>query len=283
MNKHNTSSFFKRNQTQKLNITTKVSQKEFKKNKKNAKNNTQSVSDNDFDKLMEENNLETTPERLNSYLSKITDSNILIQLVEEGIKGETLINKVKYENVSGSQLLNTILKKYNKPDNLSWLDKEEYGTILSNLLDNNFQDQLLCLLLIQNHCIQIGMPKITFKDKQMYYIKLIFQLMFTQDMIDESVYWKWYELSPTFTDINEDTKNKICIQTTEFFNILKLSFIDEDYENNEDENNKSNKQLNNQHKLETEKLEIYTRVEKVKNKIEDVVPEEQDYYMVDEF
>ena len=127
MSKFNSaSSYFKRNNTQQLNITTKVSQKELKKNKKleknNANNSISNVSDNDFDKLMEENdnsktttinpNPNKTQIKISSYLDKIVESEILTQLVQEGIKGEDFVNRIKYENVSGSQLFKTILNKY---------------------------------------------------------------------------------------------------------------------------------------------------------------------------
>jgi hypothetical protein len=278
-----TSTFFKNNQTQKLNIITKVAQKEVKKNKKfenNSEDKSFNVSENEFDKLMEENDTsKISQEKLSSYMDKITDSDILTKLVQEEIKGEELVNKLKYENVSGSQLLTTILKKYNDPNNLSWINKNEYCESLYNALENNLQEQLLCLLVIQNYCIQIGMPKITYKDKPVYYIKLIFQLMFTQDIIDESVYWTWQELSSTFIDIDEDTKNKICIQSTDFFNILKISFTEEDYENNENNENNNKQELKKEpvYRGETE-IESETEIEiEIEDKYS--VPEEQDYNM----
>jgi hypothetical protein len=269
------SSYFKKNNTHQLNITTKVSQKELKKNKKLEKNNYSNVSDIDFDKLMEENdNSKTiytnkTQVKLNSYLDKITSPDVLTQLINEDIKGNEFLTKIKYEDFSASQILNTILKKYPDPNNYDWIKKEEYGEVLGKLLEDNFEEQLLCLLLIQNYSVQTDMPKISYKDKNMYYIKLIFQLLFTQDIIDESIYWKWYELLPTFSDVNEDTKNKLCIQTTEFFNILKITFTEEDYENNgNDENNE-----NNEDKQESES--------ESNQKVEDKVPEEQDWNMDD--
>lgn len=297
MSKFNsTSSFFKRNNTQQLNITTKVSQKELKKNKKleknNANNSISNVSANDFDKLMEENdnpknttknsNTNKTQVKMSSYLDKIIDSEILSQLIKEGIKGENLVNRIKYENVSGSQLFKTILKKYSDPNNCDWVKKEEYGDALINLIEDNFEEQLLCLVVIQNHCIQMNMPKISYKDKDMYYIKLIFQLLFTQDIIDESVYWKWYELLSTFADISEDTKNKLLIQTTEFFNILKITFTDEDYEpkendDNNDENNKNDNNNKNEQRLEQESESESEQESEDKYK----VPEEQDWNLDD--
>lgn len=275
MSKFNsTSSYFKKNNTHQLNITTKVSQKQLKKNKKLEKNNSSNVSDIDFDKLMEENDnpktiyINKTQVKLSSYLDKITSPEVLTQLITEDVKGKNFINRIKYEDFTGSQILNTILKKYPDPNNYDWIKKEEYGEVLGKLLEDNFEEQLLCLLLIQNYSVQTDMSKISYKDKNVYYIKLIFQLLFTQDIIDESVYWKWYELLATFADVNEDTKNKLCIQTTEFFNILKITFTEEDYENNGNDENNEDKQ---ESESESESNQ----------KVEDKVPEEQDWNMDD--
>lgn len=292
MSKFNSSSsFFKRNSTQQLNITTKVSQKLLKNNKKTEKNNSCSnISDNDFDKLMEENdNPKTTysnkPQaKLSSYLDKITSPDVLTQLVMEDIKGDEFLTKIKYKDFTASQILGSILKKYHDPNNWNWITKEEYGEVLSNLLEDNFDEQLLCLLLVQNHCIQIDMPKISHKDKDVYYIKLIFQLMFTQDIIDETVYWKWYELLSKFTDVNDETKNKLCIQTTEFFNILKMTFTEEDYENNEgDEGDAGDEEKNNNHNNNNEDTTKQETDSEQEMEIEDKykVPEEQDWNMDD--
>lgn len=297
MSKFNTSSsFFKRNTTPQINITTKVSQKQLKKNKKNEKNETSNsnttLSDNDFNKLMEENdNPKSTytnnakQVKLSSYLNKITSqSDILMQSVMEENAGDELLARIKYENFSAPQILNTILKKYPDPNNWNWI--KEYGDMLSKLLEDNYDEQLLCLLLIQNYSVQTNMPKITYKDKDIYYIKLIFQLMFTQDIIDESVYWKWNELLSMFTDVDDETKNKLCIQTTEFFNILKMTFTDEEYENtdgkngenNNDENN--NSENNNKHVQYKQEYKEETKSDS-EQETEYNVPEEQDWNMDD--
>lgn len=291
-----TSTFFKRNNLQQVNVITKVSQKELKKNKKTQKNNSNNSNDfnimteNDFNKLMEENdNMNISQENLNCYIKKILQIDILKQLVNEEIKGEYFINKIKLENkIKGSQLLYSILNKYTNPNNWNWINKNEYGEILKNLLEDDYEEQLLCLLLIQNYCINLGLPKIIYKDKEVYFIKFIFQLMFTQDIIDESVYWKWQELSTIFMDIEENIKNKICIQTTDFFNILKMTFTEEDYEedNQDNQENKINKNnQNNKNNQKSKKNDIKNDDEEsdVESENEDqyIIPEEQDYNMDD--
>lgn len=286
------SSYFKRNSNQQLNISSKVSQKELKKNKKLQKNtnSNSNVSDNEFDRLMEDNDESNTLTnnisnenqiKLSSYLDKISDSEIITQLIQEEIKGVELANRIKYENyITGSKLLNAILNKYKNPNNYNWVNKEEYGEALINLLEDNFEEQLLCLLVIQNYSTQIGLPKITSNDKDVYYIKLIFQLMFTKDIIDESIYWKWFELITNFTDISEDTKNKLCIQTSEFFNILKMVFNDEDYE---PENNKDESKKEPALELEPEPKQELEQEDESDSESEDEfkVPEEQDWNMDD--
>lgn len=292
MSKFNqSSSFFKRNSYQ-LNIITKPSKKD--KNKKNSNNNLSSnrsnrVSDDDFNELMKENVEEKKILiKFSDYLDKITDSKIVEQLIQEQLIGDNLVHRIKSEMISGSQLLKGILKKYNDPSNYNWILPENYGLALSSVLANNMNEQLICLLLIQDYSKNFEFPKISYKDKQVYYIKTIFQLLFTYDIIEESTFWKWQDLLIDFGDIDEDTKNKICIQTTEFFNILKITFTEEDYENGENEEHKEKNisiRNNYQNKLDKESdEELYEESDKELNKKLDKyqVPEEQDYNMDDD-
>jgi hypothetical protein len=289
MSNYNTSSaFFKRNNCQ-LNIITKLSKKD--KNKKNANNNlgfnkSNRVSDDDFNELMKENVEEKKNEiRFSNYLDKIKDSEIVEQLIQEQLIGKDLVCKLELEKIYGSQLLKAILKKYNVPSDYNWILPENYGLALSSVLANNMNEQLMCLLLIQDYSRSFEFPKISYKDKQVYLIKTIFQLLFTYDIIEESTFWVWQDLLTDFVDIDEDTKNKICIQTTEFFNILKITFTDEDYENGENieniENieNKTNKQIANNHQ---NKLYEESDEEPDKKLDKYQVPEEQDYNIDDD-
>lgn len=300
MSKFN-STFFKRNNTQQINITKKVSQKELKKNKKS---NSTNVSDMEFDKLMEESeNVKILSKpSLNSYLTPITtptttttkfanieNLNLIKQLVNEGTGGNQFIQKINLSDISGTQLLKQILDIY-KPEKYNWIETDEYGDILKNLLENDYTEQLYCLMIITDYSIRNGLKKISYKDSQVYWIKFIFQLLFMQDIIDESVYWNWQELMESLYDIDDEIKNKICIQLTDFFNILKLTFTDEDYE---DENGKDkegeiqdiekpNNKLNvKSHNL---KSEMETEEEEEEEEEEDnkyIVPEEQDWNMDD--
>ncbi len=282
----NGSSFFKRN-TYQLDInclSSKSSQKQQKKNKKTSSksNNTNNnnITDDDFNKMMEENNNSNKNNiKLSDYLSQIKSPEILNSLLEEKIIGNDLVVRIESENISGSQLLKLILNTNTDPNNYNWIELNQYGLVLQFLLRDNSREQLLCLFLIQNYSSSLGFPKITYKDKPVYFLKIIFQLLFTYDIIDESVYWEWQEILTNITDIDEKTKNTICIQTADFFNILKMTFTDEDYEDeNKDENNKQS-QINIEKSINESESEDESEEES--NNESDKIPECKDYNMDD--
>jgi hypothetical protein len=284
MSKFNGSSaFFKRN-TYQLDIKSISSQKEQrqqKKNKKVSNYKTDTVSDDEFNKLMEQNeNTNTNMIRLSDYLSKIKDSEIAIRLIQQQMLGTDLLEMACLQDITGSQLLKQILNKYNDPNNYNWIYSNQYGLLLQFLLRENPKEQLLCLLLIQNYSSLLGFPKINYKDKSIYFIKIIFQLLFTNDIIDESSYLEWQEILIEFTDLDDKVKNTITIQTAEFMNIFKKTFTDQDYEENNSENTKE------ENKQES-KLEKINSDNEQSNKSDDelykiIVPVEQDYNMDDD-
>jgi hypothetical protein len=288
MSKFNTgSSFFKRN-TYQLDIITKPSKKDKNKintNKNLGSNKSNCVSDDDFNELMKENLEVKNKVKIIDYLDKITDSEIVEQLIQEQLIGKDLVCRLESEIISGSQLLKGILKKYNEPSNYNWVQPENYGLALSYVLSNNTKEQLMCLFLIQDYSRTFEFPKISYNDKPVYYLRTIFQLLFTFDIIEESTFWKWQDLLVDFVDIDENTKNKICIQTTEFFNILKMTFTEEDYENDEnDENgqNSKNKTVESIGNNQLNKLDENSDEESYKKSDKYQVPEEQDYNMDDD-
>ena len=289
MSKFNTgSSFFKRN-TYQLDIPSKPtkSTKQAKKDKsKKNINKSNRISDEDFNELMNENFEEKNKVKFIDYLNKITSCEIVDQLIREKLIGKDLVIRLESETISGSQLLKGILKNNKEPTSYNWVQPENYGLALSNILSNDSNEQLLCLFLIQDYSRTFEFPKITYKDKQVYYLKTIFQLLFTNDIIEESTFWKWQDLLVDIVDIDDDTKNKICVQTAEFFNILKLTFNEEDYVegegeregegNRKEDGNIENKNHQNVYVDESEYMTNKNTDTKLK------IPEEQDYNMDDD-
>ena len=271
-----------------ISINSKISQKEIKKQKKQElKTNSlkNGISDTDFEKIMYEEKLIDKKLNINNKYF-LPDSNIISEKVKEIINNEIIgENLVKYlelldEKVNGLDLLNGILNKYEEPNDISWLNMDMFGSGLKSLLENNITDQVKYLLTIQNYCKNKEFIKIQYKNSKTYQIKILFQLSFTNEIIDESSYWEWYEYLEQLEDMDENTKNIIFVQTTEFFIILKTIFNDEDEdEENEDNLNQKNK-INNKKEFEEEFEKDNTVEEFKKDKtIEDLdeIPEEQDY------
>jgi hypothetical protein len=130
------------------------------------------------------------------------------------------------------------------------MENNFYGLGLKLLFENNKHDQIIALLMIQNYSQIHNFIKITYKSNSPYLIRMMFQLLFTYDIVEEETYWEWEEYIQTSNDFDENTIKKILLQTTEFFMILKTVFYDDDnQENNDDEEtNKfinTNKTLNN--------------------------------------
>ncbi len=290
MSKFNLSSSYFKKKTYQLNI--KPSKKEIKEQnmiKKNKINNETNISDDDFNQLMNENKInenkinKKNPIKLSDFLNKINnpiDPIVSEKLSKEQNIGNNLVDKIKMMNITGVELLKYILDKYNDPNDYNWIKLEQYGFALEFLLKNNYDEQLLCLLMIQNYSQNYTFPKINYKDKQMYFIKIIFQLFFTYGIIDEQIFWKWQDLLSDFDDIDENTKKLLCIQTAEFFNILKMTFTDDDYNDGLAQtitpNNFNDKLLEKSKEIDTE-----TNIDKNIETNEYDVPEEQDFNLDD--
>jgi hypothetical protein len=232
--------------------------------------------------MMEENNINLINENKIIYKVPCSDdiSEKVQKILDDGLIGEELNSYLENLNnkISGSELLNGILKKYDDPNTIKWFNSTEYGLGLKYLLENNITDQVICLILIQNYCQKHGLIKIQYKNSQIYLIKLLFQLLFTNDIIDETAFLKWQENLDEI-NIDEKTKNLLIIQTTEFFMIFKTIFNEDEENTNELEEN--NKLLNYQKNNIINDKDSDN--EESENEEDDpfIVPEEQDYNLDD--
>jgi len=175
-------------------------------------------------------------------------NNDAINILNEGLLGDELVEFLKKnsDNILGSDLLIVILSKINDHNNINWILKKEYGASLKFLLENNLEDQFKCLLIIQQYCQKLEFPKIKIKESQPYLIKMIYQLLFTNEIIDESIYNNWIDNIDNIEGLTEKVRNTLLIQTTDFFMILKTVFVegDEDEENQENNDNKEELEIN---------------------------------------
>lgn len=245
---------------QQLTVKTKISQNQLRKQKQKTSSidvQDDTISDAKFQSMMEDN--ETDQYKLDQYkktTAKITQipkydvpqsqynskvSNPIInkyvkEIINKNIIGDDLVKyiEINSNNLTGIELLDELLFT-NSPDDISWFSIDNYGLGLKKLFESKIHEQIIGLLMIQKYCKDYGFGKIMYKNNQIYLMKILFQLFFTYDIFDEEAYWKWQDYINNNEDLDNDLKQTISIQTAEFFIILKTVFIDEDYEDSEDD------------------------------------------------
>lgn len=296
------------NKNESIPVTTKVSQKELKKQKKTGKqnglNNTNpnanpdvnlGITDEEFEKMMEENeptsytNGQTNPPQnleLNQYkIPENYDSEKAHIIISSGLEGEELVQSIKSDPnpISGLDLIRGLVEKFSEPEQITWINPNKYGLALKYLFENNQQNQVLCLLVLENFAKSKGFVKVPYKNSQVYHIRLLFQLFLTWEIIDEEAFWEWQDYLEKNTHHDEKTSNTLVIQTAEFYLILKTVFED-DEEKGQDDNqdkleiNNPNRPYglnNNQDNTNESEPEPDSDNDKY------IVPEEQDYNLDD--
>lgn len=253
---------------QQLSIKTKVSQNQLRKQQQKQKTGLideqdDTISDAKFQSMMDEN--ETDQYKLDQYkktntitkinqipkydvpqsqynpTSNTNQQNPIInkyikEIINKKIIGDDLVKYIELNsnNLNGIELLDGLLFT-NSHENITWFSVDNYGLGLKKLFESKIYEQVIGLLMIQKYCMDYKFCKIMYKNNQIYLMKILFQLFFTFDIFDEEAYWKWQDYINENEDIDKDLKQTISIQTTEFFIILKTVFIDEDYEDSDEE------------------------------------------------
>jgi hypothetical protein len=297
---------------QPIDITNKISKNKLRKEQKQSKkqeNNDLGITDAEFESMMSENENENQNENQNEIKYSLNNkakikitykipepddvSSFVKELLQKNKLGQELVDYIElnYNCLNGIELLNGLLKSQSEisdKSDMSWFGDEKYGLGLKKLFESNIHDQIIGLLMLQNYCLILNLPKIQYKNNSIYFIKGLFQLFFTRDIFDEEAYWKWQEYIDDNSELDDELKKKLSIQTAEFFIILKTVFIDEDYENEneEDEQNQNNnsKQTDKNLKQELNKQSLSNEEsdeESDNSNNSQGVPEEQDFNLDD--
>lgn len=291
------SSFKNFKQSSGIPIISKISQKDKRKNnKQNKKQNEHSklnmMSDKDFENLMESNNYDdskslTSSISLNDFSLPIFNSDSeekIDQIIQNNLFGSDLVTYFKSNpniKISFLELGNYLLKKNLDFNDITWLNPDKYGECLKffSQKNSNSQEQIKFLIMIQEYCSKYDYPKIPYKTTQVYLIRIIFTLLFTSEIIEESNFNSWLENLDQMKKLDEKTKNLLVVQTTEFFAIFKTVFADsEDDESGEKEENKEDENISNK-KITPNKSNSSQNYSKNKNAETD---EDEDQDMNDE-
>lgn len=215
--------------------------KEMKKEKKNTKKN-QCMSDVEFESLMSDNKKQELIKYNIPNLNEINTN--AMKVYDTKLIGEEILEYIKEidDKPNACEFLIIILSKISDINNIEWINMDKYGSILKYLLENNLEEQFIFLLLIQKYCEENKFPKILIKNSEKYCINILFQKLFINDIIEETVYNKWEDNLDNIEGMTEKIKNTLIIQTTEFFMFLKTVFDDDNDDNNEKE--KDNEKIN---------------------------------------
>ncbi len=298
MSKFTGSNSFKNIKSQAINITQKVSQKELKKQNKKNKQGSNLMTDNEFELLMEEDSKQNS-KSLNYNTIKISQldfSNVnldALNLIKTGSVSSELVEKIKSEfsHINLRDFLNALLSVQpliSEMSDIQWLKSQTYAPIIKYLIHNTDSSELECLLYIHDYCRINSYPKIIWKGKQTYLIRILFQTLLIEDIVDEQTFWNWQDYIEKNTNLYDGkTADMLAIQTSEFFLLLKTTFEKDDQdEEDEDESlgfdndplmsKPNNKNYMDDNENKNEKEHQYENSDD-----KNFIPEEQDYNMDD--
>jgi len=150
-----------------------------------------------------------------------------------GNKGDALAEYLSglSEKPTGAALVGEILAKNSDPNSLKWCGLGEYGSAVKSLIQGQPKEQMRVIYAIQVHCNKHSFPKIDVKGTKRCLIDLIFQLLYKNEVIDDSGFLAWAD-----DDTEVPGRVTAIVQTTEFMRILtdvEVEEYDEDAEEEE--------------------------------------------------
>ena len=159
-------------------------------------------------------------------------------IVAKGIKGSALVKHIEGMETKPqpASLVSVLLSKITDPTAspaaaCKWCEKAEYGEALATLNEGSTLKQLFCLYEVQKYFDSIKFPKIEIKGEKKNLIEVVFQVMYTNEIIDNDGFGAWSE------DDNEEIPGKLnaVVQTTNFISMLDAVDEEEDEEEYEDD------------------------------------------------
>lgn len=301
MSKFTGSNSFKNIKSQAISITQKISQKELKKQNKKNKQSSNLMTDNEFELLMEEDSKQNSKSS-NHGIVKIRQLDFsdlnqdVLNLIKTGLVSSELVEKIKldFSHINLRDFLNALLSvqpsisESSELSEIQWLNSQTYAPTIKYLTNNSNSSELECLLYIHDYCRINSYPKIIWKGKQTYFIRILFQTLLIEDIVDEQTFWNWQEYIEKNNNLyDEKTADMLAIQTSEFFLLLKTTFEKDDQdEEDEDEslgfdNDPIMSKPNNKNYMDDNEKEKEKEHQYENSDDKNFIPEEQDYNMDD--
>jgi hypothetical protein len=158
-----------------------------------------------------------------------TAKTVVGDVIGSDLKGAELCSYIEKLEVipTGSVLISEVLLNLEDPLSTAWCRKSEYGSAIAMLVSGNKKAQIRALNEIQLHCNKLKFPKVDTKSGARGLIEILFELCYTQEVID-------YEGFVAWSEDNAEVPGKInaIVQTTNFIRLLS----EQDFDNDEDEN-----------------------------------------------
>ena len=150
-----------------------------------------------------------------------------------GKKGVELRDEIAgmAEKPTGASLLSNILVGLEDKQSYTWVTKEEYGEALAFLVENDDDAQFRLINELVKFYNTIQFPKIEVKSGTRALIEVVFQLLYSLDIIDAPGFNKWWD------DEDEDEvpgRQKSIVQTTSFMTWLNEADESDDEDDDDD-------------------------------------------------
>ena len=158
---------------------------------------------------------------------------VATEIVAIGKKGDALSSHIKSLEVSTtpSAFVREVLSKLSNGTDLTWCKQSEYGSALKALGEiHGIKAQVDALYAIQLYCHNIKFPKVDSKGQPKYYIEVLFQVLYGNELIEDAAFQAWADND----DDEYPGRVNAIVQTTAFISFLNEA-PDADEQEEEDE------------------------------------------------
>ena len=157
-----------------------------------------------------------------------------VTALASGKKGEELKTEIAAmaEKPTGAALLANILSGLEDKQSYGWCTMDQYGAALAYLVSDSDKEQFKLINEIVKFCNTIGFPKIEVKSGTRALIEVVFQLLYSLDIVDATGFNLWWD------DEDEEEipgRGKSILQTTTFMTWLNEEDEDEDEDDVDDD------------------------------------------------
>jgi hypothetical protein len=153
-------------------------------------------------------------------------------VMASGLKGTALLAHVKGVEVkpTGSAVLKALLEKLDDVTTTKWWVKDEFGTVLTELLKDSVKEQVNALYVVQAYCHSKKFPKVEVKGKPAKLIEVLLAVLLNNGMVDSESVLAWAD-----DDNAAEVGGRLdaIVQTTSFVQAIREALAADEEEGDE--------------------------------------------------